>query len=483
MKSSLGILRVLDSFLYFCKIVISLGSFVFLGPVLKADDNVATPVYETYYLACYYYSPLKPHSVFYKNADWVWGVRDGVSVELKGYLDEGFLNIDDGSWDYSQLEKVCQNSIPPDTQIIKIEAGQSCTYAGLPITTVHAKDEAGHVENIIIFGDSLSDTSNLHSNIGFVPTQNYWNARFADGPIWVDFLKKSLPHLKIDNWSYGGLTTNFFCSSFLSYFDAVECFVRGCLVGSLYTKVENYLQSRQPKADEAKDNLYIMWVGINNFMKIVESANDVEFIGGEISGTGNSLYADALVAVAVHDLIFNIDKLLNHGARNFLIVSFPNLSMTPFADDVTRERVLSYMIKKANVQLHDSLRWLESKHKQKLNEHIHLEFLDINPVFENMVQNPQQYGMTVSSKSCYTGFGMQLGERCANPEDHMFYDAVHPSTRAHCWLGRFLFQQLQSRGWVQASASKVIGPQICAQYKLSDSEGHFAAFARVHSEL
>src|SRR5262245_7721869 len=71
----------------------------------------------------------------------------------------------------------------------------------------------GVVGNLVIFGDSLSDTGNFIPNIpaGSLPppiAQSmalYYQGRMSDGPIWVDALAKYLGEPPVQPSSVGGL--------------------------------------------------------------------------------------------------------------------------------------------------------------------------------------------------------------------------------------------------------------------------------------
>ena len=53
----------------------------------------------------------------------------------------------------------------------------------------------GCVEELIVFGDSLSDNGNLYAAAG-VPGPPYFEGRFSNGPTWVEVLAERLdPHL------------------------------------------------------------------------------------------------------------------------------------------------------------------------------------------------------------------------------------------------------------------------------------------------
>ena len=73
---------------------------------------------------------------------------------------------------------------------------------------------AGTIDALYSFGDSLSDTGNVYlATGGTLPGTPYFPGRFSNGPIWIDYLARSLglpitPSLAGGtNFAYGGADT------------------------------------------------------------------------------------------------------------------------------------------------------------------------------------------------------------------------------------------------------------------------------------
>jgi len=48
---------------------------------------------------------------------------------------------------------------------------------------------AGRINQIVVFGDSLSDSGNLFAaTMGTTPPPPYYQGRFSNGPVWVEDL-------------------------------------------------------------------------------------------------------------------------------------------------------------------------------------------------------------------------------------------------------------------------------------------------------
>jgi thermolabile hemolysin len=57
-----------------------------------------------------------------------------------------------------------------------------------------------------VFGDSLSDTGRNPAT----PATSYYNGRYSNGPLWVEYLSTNLglPYNPSNNWAYSGSTTS-----------------------------------------------------------------------------------------------------------------------------------------------------------------------------------------------------------------------------------------------------------------------------------
>jgi len=68
--------------------------------------------------------------------------------------------------------------------------------------------------------------------------------------------------------------------------------------------------------------------------------------------------------------------------------------------------------------------------------------LDVRSLFNSVAADPAMYGLTNVNSPCFSGAVDRPGTVCANPDEYMFWDAVHPSTVAHRILGDFSLEAL-----------------------------------------
>ena len=113
----------------------------------------------------------------------------------------------------------------------------------LAIPSVVAASQFSH---IVVFGDSLSDTGNLYAlDPSSVPASKYYQGRFSNGPVWVEYLAEAdLLDATLVNNAYGGASTD------------------GSSPPGLQVQVSTYTAT----ADVLPDALYVIWIGANDFL-------------------------------------------------------------------------------------------------------------------------------------------------------------------------------------------------------------------------
>jgi phospholipase/lecithinase/hemolysin len=77
--------------------------------------------------------------------------------------------------------------------------------------------------------------------------------------------------------------------------------------------------------------------------------------------------------------------------------------------------------------------------------------LDVSSLFNTVAGNPAQYGLTNVNTPCFSGAIDTPGTVCANPNEYLFWDSVHPTAAAHQILGNFALAALA--GWNEADVA------------------------------
>jgi len=274
----------------------------------------------------------------------------------------------------------------------------ACFLAAL----VCSSARADNFDALYVFGDSLSDAGNLAIlDHGTEPAAPYSNGRFSNGPIWAQDMatKLGLPAVTA---SYAGGTD-------YAVGGAQTTPANSPLPIDLPSQL-NQFASQHPVVDP--NGLYMIWIGSNDLRAILAS-----------SPSSTVAQNEALQVVA------NIDSaimtLSGDGAKNFLVVTVPDLGMSPaaIATGPAGEAAasgLSYLFDQALLQ--------SVKGGNPALSGLHISTLDTFPLIDSIVAQPGQYGFTNVAQPCLTGeTNYAGGTPCSNPNQYLFWDQLHPT--------------------------------------------------------
>jgi phospholipase/lecithinase/hemolysin len=273
--------------------------------------------------------------------------------------------------------------------------------------------------DIFIFGDSLSDTGNTYeatTSLFFVPDiphpdQGYWQGRFSNGPVWVEYvavsLGESIPvpsRLGGNNFSHGG--SNVLESGFLQ--------------PSLAEQVAE-VSSVEPS------DWCVIWAG------------STDMLGADLSNLNGAMQTAQSVATEIEN---NINDLYSIGARRLIVLNIPALGRVPLsaARLTSQERMdLNDVCDFLNIALSESL---DSARQNNPGLQI-LEF-DAYGLFEEAVADPGEFGLTNVTDAAapfdpfdlfFAGLATDPPPKGTNVNEYLFYDGLHPTAVAHLLVG------------------------------------------------
>ncbi len=270
------------------------------------------------------------------------------------------------------------------------------------------KASAASFDQLYVFGDSLSDTGNIYNATAKAYPQSppYFQGRFSDGPIWVDYLGDQLglkPTLLTDlnfttipptqiptqgiNFAFGGASSSGLGNAVVPNpnLPGVLKQVLG-FAGTL--KANN--QTADPNA------LYTLWGGANDFF----------FLNPKDSTT------------PISNISLALKTLVGVGAKNILVFNLPDLGQLPAAKiDNRNPTTLSKSTSEFNLGLAKTVSDLSQ------NPNLNIISVDTNSLFNQA----SALGFTNVTESC-----LSRPDIC-NPGNNKFlvWDGFHPTTAAH----------------------------------------------------
>ncbi|MEI2580219.1 SGNH/GDSL hydrolase family protein [Scytonema sp. PRP1] len=275
------------------------------------------------------------------------------------------------------------------------------------------KASAKNYDEIYVFGDSFSDIGNVFDTTkgAIPPSPTYFNGRFSNGPVWVEYLASELGltfNLNI-NFAIGGATTGF------------ENLGLAILPG-LQQQINDFTAANKSADPNA---LYIVWVGTNDYL---------DYFFGNIPNP----------IEPVTNLSTAVTSLATVGAQNIMVVNLPDLGKFPITSgDSQVAGVLSTFTNAHNSGLTTVLNFLS----QELSPEINIIPLDVNSLFNRIIAAPGEFGFMNVTDSCIgdlsvVPINVSRQPVACTPDKFLFWDEVHPTTATHKLIGELAFSAL-----------------------------------------
>ncbi|MDM3863115.1 MAG: Calx-beta domain-containing protein, partial [Aphanizomenon gracile PMC644.10] len=259
----------------------------------------------------------------------------------------------------------------------------------LPQNTFSDPDAVNPYKNLVIFGDSLSDTGNAYKASGntFPPSPNY-QGRLSNGLIWVDYFAPDLQFTdqSVQNYAFFGANTG------------VSNTFGQLTVPGLLTQIQQFKTLNTNSI--GKDGLYVIWAGANDFLNLATDPTQA-------------------VTNAVTNISSAIATLAELGAKEIVVGNLTDLGALPGSianNNVANARAISIGF---NAALNQALTNLEPA----LN--VDLSLVDIFGLSTAVQANPANYKFTNITQPLITATNP------VNPDQYAFWDDVHPTTRLH----------------------------------------------------
>jgi thermolabile hemolysin len=246
------------------------------------------------------------------------------------------------------------------------------------------------------FGDSLTDTGRNPPS----PASSYFNGRFSNGPLWVEYLSAQLglPYNTSNNFAVSGSTTS-----------------------NLVSQIAGLAPSTN--LDSA---LFTVWSAGNDFQDNVS-------LGVNDAGWSN------VVATAVLNLTNAINTLFTNGAREVIVPNLPNLGQTPAAASFPPgyPAYVDSKVAQFNTMLATAL-----TNVMQQNPGLRIYPLDANSFLTAILATPASFGFTVSTKGALEDPSLADKSFTGPGAEYVFWDIVHPTTKVHALISTLAFERV-----------------------------------------
>lgn len=248
---------------------------------------------------------------------------------------------------------------------------------------------AAVVKDMVVFGDSLSDSGNLFLATG-QPQAPYFQGKFTNGPTYAEHLNEYLGMDVLTPSLAGGL--NYAWAAARAGYDTP--LGGGQFIPGLATQVNQYM-STLPSNPNLQETLHLVFIGGNDVADALRQGFDTATASIFLQNGAQAVVDSLLALNAVSD-------------THFLLPSVPDLSRTPrfFLNVQAQTFTTIYNDFLAQALASTSLDYLLFDTSEFIQE--------ISDQFN------------VTNMPCLTVNGL-----CGNPEEYLFFDDFHPSANAH----------------------------------------------------
>ncbi|WP_419419651.1 lysophospholipase/glycerophospholipid:cholesterol acyltransferase PlaC [Legionella sp. D16C41] len=330
--------------------------------------------------------------------------------------------------------------------------------------------------------------ASLISNIKkapILPGAPYWQDHFSNGRVWDEYLA---PMLSVDREDKRYFTNKAFGGSWAVTYDyqltvwnlirhpllTVKNLIVGKLIPpSLGLTVQAYLLVNEQLSDET---VYFVFTGGNDYLNTFRFADNYDstklsaYIDNVIDGIGGS-----------------VKKLVKAGAKRFVILGVPSIGVAPRYLNTADSDLLNYVSQTHNERLAQKvMEW------QNSFPDVDFLFIDIQPILHKAIENPVLFGFKNVTDACidvkfpmfklsadspfkgnfvleyaqtlqYKDKNFAPNEKnyhvCANPDDYLFWDEIHPTTKAHLFLADEICLAMKAHGY-KTNCARLINKDI-----------------------
>ncbi|HZH28103.1 MAG TPA: autotransporter domain-containing protein [Azospirillaceae bacterium] len=269
-----------------------------------------------------------------------------------------------------------------------------------------------------VFGDSLSDDGNIRNYIGVVfPPPPYAGGRFSNGPVWAEYLPGLLGVTlrDEDNVAVGG--------AFSGRENALndEAIIRalGVRLPGVLDQVDAFVNTGRRAA---AGDLVVVWGGNNDTIALADTLAETP------EAARPALLAERSAVVATN-LETAVRGLAAAGARRFVVPNLPDLGQVPDEEMRAAGPLATLAAATVNAQVVERMAALS----RELG--VAIEVVDVSALLRDAVADPARYGFTDVTTPCVDSLECLIGGREVQ-DGFLFFDDLHPTTRAHALLAQ-----------------------------------------------
>jgi len=243
--------------------------------------------------------------------------------------------------------------------------------------------------SILAFGDSLSDNG--------AATDGHGYGTWTNGQVWLQYLANDLGVGSLNDYAYGGATT-------------------GSTYPNVNWQIGDYLSDHGNQISSG--SLVTLWAGGNDFLNLFTS-------GGDVNTT---------ILNAVVNMQSALTSLVDHGATDILLLTLPDLGMTP---RLNWNATLSAQGTAISVAYNTAL--LSLLGQFSATQGLDIYTLDVFGIMQGLKTDAGEFDNITNALS--DGYGNIIGDPNLT---YLFWDSIHPTTQGHEMIAQYAYQTVSS---------------------------------------
>jgi phospholipase/lecithinase/hemolysin len=256
-------------------------------------------------------------------------------------------------------------------------------------------DTVGPFSDLVMFGDSLSDSGNVailaDALGGGFNYADYPLGQFTNGNTWATLLGLTPSVLGGSNFAYGGAR-------------AIE---NGDAIPDLDAQISQFANSGITLGDNP---LAAIWIGGNDFRDFAAS--------GPISLEAATVFVGSLIA-EISDAVVAISQT---GINEIIVFGLPDLGRLPDLVGTAMGAAVTELVGSYNSFLSGTVvslnAWLAG---------VTVSFFDVDSLFQEVLGDGGQFGFTNTTQAC-----LSVPAACeGNEAAFVFWDSIHPTEAVH----------------------------------------------------
>lgn len=299
--------------------------------------------------------------------------------------------------------------------------------------------------------------------VPLLPLPPYWHHHFTDGKVWNEYLAESMGIDTLDpshyeNHAFGGswAVTN---DKQLTFWELVKHpermlldIIEGKLIPpSLELVVESYLLDKGRANSNAR---YFLLSGGNDYINMLDFSKNHD--QGHVEKYATNVVSGVMVSA---------QKLLHAGATKLVIFGVPDVASTPHFNQSPEKALISHAATHHNTILEDGVKQLQHQYQSA-----QISFINMQSLLQELIDTADRYGITETQNACVDIplpkikgekpvfpknlvlqkallRSKQSYSQCEDSSKYVFWDEIHPTTKAHSILAERVCGMLKSSGY------------------------------------